>query len=74
MSETQNEMEQNAHQAVCIPVTSKVAEALRYLCKLYPDEELNFSDPAFKSLENTCDSIFKQLHSKLALEQKLKLR
>ena len=47
MSKTQNEMEQNAHQAVCIPVTSKVAEALRYLRKLYPDEELNkFSDQA----------------------------
>lgn len=37
----------------------------RHLRKLHPDQELNlFSDPAFKPLRNTCDSIFKQLHSK----------
>ena len=37
----------------------------RHLRKLYPDKEINlFSDQAFVPLRNTCDSIFKRLHSK----------
>ena len=38
----------------------------RHLRKLYPDKEVNLfsEDPAFKPLRNTCDSIFKRLHSK----------
>lgn len=37
----------------------------RHLRILYPDKEINlFSNPAFKPLRNTCDSIFKRLHSK----------
>ena len=37
----------------------------RHLRKLYPDKEINlFSDQAFIPLKNTCDSVFKRLHSK----------
>ena len=37
----------------------------RRLRKLYPDKEINlFSDQASIPLKNTCDSVFKRLHSK----------
>ena len=37
----------------------------RHLRKMYPDKEFNFfSDQAFVPLKNTCDSLFKRLHSK----------
>ena len=56
-------MKWNIHLEACICML--LAGLQRHLRKLHPDKELNvFSDPGFKPLRNSYDSIFKQLLSK----------